>query len=225
MVTSPTAAVLPHGGYLLRGAFGPESALLATVKIGFFDRVMVGASFGVQKVIGRGDMSVNDRPGFEARLRLVNESLRYPAVAFGIDTQGEGLYLEDQKRYERKSKGLYLVAGKNYLLLGHVDVTLGAGGNYSLENDDEGGIDLFGGVALGFGDWFALLAEYDAALDDNDGDVPTHRTDGSGYLDLGVRFDYRDNLRFKLLFQDLLDSYLPESGVYRAIEVSYVGAF
>ncbi len=221
----PTAAVLPHGGYLFRGTLGPESSMLAAVKIGFFDRVMVGASFGIQKIIGRGDLSVNDRPGFDARLRLVNESLVYPGVTFGIDTQGEGKYLEDENRYERKSKGIFVVAGKNYLFLGRVDVTVNAGGNYSLENDDEGGVDFFGGISLGFGDWFGLLAEYDAAIDDNDDDVLTHRTDGSGYLDLGLRFDYRDNLRFKLLFKDLLDGYIPEAGVYGAIEVSYIGAF
>ena len=71
LVDSPTAGVLPHGGYLVHGSVGPESSILAGIGIGFFDRVMLGASFGLQKFIGRGDIHVNDRPGFEIRVRLI----------------------------------------------------------------------------------------------------------------------------------------------------------
>jgi hypothetical protein len=55
--------------------------------------------------------------------------------------------------------------------------------------------------------------------------VVTHLTHGRGYLDAGLRFDYRDNLRFKFLFKDLLDNYLPEAGVERSIEIFYLNVF
>jgi hypothetical protein len=90
LVDSPTAGILPHGGYMIHGSVGPESSILAGVGVGFFDRVMLGASFGLQKFIGRGDIDVNDRPGFEIRVRLIEESAAGPAFALGIDTQGEG---------------------------------------------------------------------------------------------------------------------------------------
>jgi len=223
LVDSPTAGVLPHGGYLIYGSIGPESSILAGMGVGFFDRVMLGASFGIQNFIGDGDVVVNDRPGFELRIRLIEESEARPAFALGIDTQGEDAYLEDEERYERKSKGFYAVVSRNYRLI--EDFSIHGGVNYSLESRDEEGVNVFGGFALEIFKGFSILLDYNAALDDNDADVATHRTRGRGYLDSGLRFDYRDSLRFKVFFKDLLDNYIPESGVERSIEVFYVGSF
>lgn len=223
IVDSPTAGVLPHGGYMFYGSLGPESSILAGFKIGFFDRVMMGASFGLQKFIGRGTMAANDKLGLELRLRFIDENERRPAFAVGIDTQGEDWYLESAERYERKSKGIYLAASKNYRLI--EDFSIHAGAGYSLENRDEGGPNIFGGFSLELVKGFSLLADYNAALDDNSTKVATHLTRGKGYLDTGLRFDYRDNVRFKILFKDLLDNYIPESGVFRSFEVFYVNSF
>jgi hypothetical protein len=223
LVDSPTAGILPHGGYLIHGSVGPESSILMGVGVGFFDRVMLGVSFGLQKFIGRGDIDVNDRPGLEIRVRAIEESTAGPAFALGIDTQGEDAYLSDAQRYERKSKGAYAVVSKNYRLIGDFSVTGGV--NYSFEVKDERGINAFGGFALEIIKGFSILLDYNAALDDNDASVATHLTRGRGYLDGGLRFDYRDNLRFKVFFKDLLDNYMPESGVERAVEVFYLSSF
>jgi len=223
IVDSPTAGVLPHGGYLFFGSFGPESSILTGLKVGFFDRVLLGASFGVQKFIGRGTMVANDKLGLEVRLRVIDESMRWPAFALGIDTQGEDWYLESDERYERQSKGVYLAASKNYRLI--EDFSIHGGMGYSLENRDEAEPNIFGGFSLELIKGFSILADYNAALDDNDRDVASHRTRGRGYLDGGIRFDYRDNLRFKILFKVLLDNYIPESGVFRSIEVFYINSF
>jgi hypothetical protein len=223
LVDSPTAGILPHGGYLIHGSIGPESSILAGIGVGFFDRVMLGASFGLQRFIGRGDIDVNDRLGFEIRVRLIEESTGGPALALGIDTQGEDAYLEDAERYDRKSKGAYAVVSKNYRLI--EDFSIHGGVNYSFEVKDERGVNTFGGFALEIVKGFSVLLDYNAALDDNDAGVASHRTRGRGYLDSGLRFDYRDNLRFKVFFKDLLDNYLPASGVDRSIEVSYVNSF
>jgi hypothetical protein len=223
LVDSPTAGILPHGGYLIHGGIGPESSILAGIGVGFFDRLMLGVSFGLQKFIGRGDIDVNDRPGFEIRVRLIEESAAGPAFALGIDTQGEDAYLDDAQRYERKSKGAYAVASKNYRLI--EDFSIHGGVNYSFETKDEEGVNVFGGFSLEIIKGFSILLDYNAALDDNDAEVATHLTRGRGYLDSGLRFDYRDNLRFKILFKDLLDNYAPVSGVDRSIEVFYVNSF
>jgi hypothetical protein len=223
IVTSPTASILPHGGYLFEGSIGPESSILVALKVGFFDRLMLGASYGLQEFIGRGDVQANDRPGFEARVRVVEETQAGPALVLGIDTQGEDAYIESAERYERKSKGLYAVASKNYRLVG--DLSVHGGINYSFENRDERGINAFGGFGLEPIKGFSLLLDYNPALDDNDEGVVTHLTHGKGYLDAGVRFDYRDNLRFKIFFKDLLGNYIPQSGIDRSIEVFYINTF
>jgi hypothetical protein len=223
VVSSPTAAILPHGGYLFDGLLGPESSILVAAEVGFFDRLMLGVSYGFQDFIGRGDIEANDRPGFEARLRVIEETDRGPALALGVDTQGEGVYLEAADRYTRKSKGLYAVLSKNYRLIG--DFSIHGGVNYSFENRDEGGVDVFGAFALDIVRGLSVLLDFNPALDDNDASVATHLTRGRGYLDAGLRFDYRDNLRFKILFKDLLDNYLPVHGVDRSIEVFYLSSF
>jgi hypothetical protein len=223
LIDSPTAGMLPHGGYVMYGSVGPESSILAGIGVGFFDRVMLGASFGLQKFIGRGDVDVNKRPGLEIRVRVIEESAAGPAFALGIDTQGEDAYLDDAQRYERKSKGAYAVASKNYRLI--EDFSIHGGVNYSFETKDEKGVNVFGGFSLEIVKGFSILLDYNAALDDNDEGVATHLTRGRGYLDSGLRFDYRDNLRFKILFKDLLDNYVPVSGVERSIEVFYVSTF
>jgi hypothetical protein len=223
IVDSPTAGILPHGGYLFLGSFGPRSSLIFGVKVGFHDRLMAGVSFGMQEFIGTGDVELNDKPGFELRLRLIEETVVGPAMAVGIDTQGEDAYIEDAERYERKSKGFYAVVSKNYRFVG--DLSLHGGANYSLENRDEEGVNVFAGLSFGVFAGFSVLFDYNAALDDNDGDVPSSRTRGRGYLDSGIRFDYMDNLRLKVLFKDLLGNYLPEKGVARSIEIWYISFF
>ncbi|HUV37578.1 MAG TPA: hypothetical protein VMX58_11615 [Patescibacteria group bacterium] len=223
LVDSPTAGILPHGAYLFQGSFGPRSSLIFGVKIGFHDRIMVGVSFGMQEFIGTGDIEINDKPGFEVRLRIIEESLRGPALAVGIDTQGEDAYLEDDERYERKSKGFYAVISKNYQLLS--DFSVHGGVNYSLENKDEESLNPFGGLSIELIDGFSILVDYNAALDDDNADVPSHRTRGRGYLDSGIRFDYMENLRLKILFKDLMGNYEPEKGVARSVEILYINYF
>jgi len=223
IVSSPSAGILPHGGYLFHGSIGPSSSLLFQTMIGFYDRLMVGVSFGLQRFVGRGDIDLNDKPGFQLRLRVIEEDVTRPALSFGINTQGEDSYDEEEERYERKSKGFYFVVSKNYKFIR--DLSIHGGVNYSLERKDEGGFNVFGAVVFEVFKGFSLLLDYNAALDDNDTSVPSHRTRGRGYLDCGVRFDYMDNLRIKMLFKDLLDNYIPERGVARTLEIFYVNYF
>ncbi|HER43245.1 MAG TPA: hypothetical protein ENO08_02150 [Candidatus Eisenbacteria bacterium] len=223
VVDSPTAGIVPHGGYIMHGSVGPSSSLLFGVKIGFHDRLMLGASFGLQNFVGRGEIEVNDKPGFEIRLRIIEEEIIGPALAIGIDTQGEDIYLDDLERYERKSKGFYAVISRNYRLIR--DFSLHGGGNYSLEREDEEGVNFFAGMTLELIPGFYVLLDYNAAVDDDDADNAEARTKGRGYLDAGVRFDYRENLRIKLNFKDLLDNYIPESGIARSFELFYVNYF
>lgn len=223
IVSVPNAEVLPHGAYRFGGSLGPGSSILVSVSVGFFDRISAGVSFGFQEVIGRGDISVNDRVGLSFRMRFLDETTNRPAVTFGIETQGEGKYIEEDERYERKSSGVFLAIGKKYDFLGNISTS--AGINYSLEDRDEGSLDLFAGTEIGLAGWFRILADYDASFDDDNKELESSRTRGRGYLDLGIRLDYRENLSFKILFKDMLDNYRPQSGVHRSIEVVYLGNF
>jgi len=69
------------------------------------------------------------------------------------------------------------------------------------------------------------LVEYSGAFDDNNTDLSSCLTRGRGYLDTGVRIDYKENLRIRFLFKDLLDNYIPSPGVTRSVEIPYVNYF
>ncbi len=208
---------------MFEGSIGPRSGLLFGVKVGFHDRLMMGASFGIQEFIGRGDIDINDMPGFQARLRILDESIAGPALAIGIDTQGEEAYSEADERYERKSKGFYAVLSKNYYFLRNI--SFHGGINYSMEDADEKGMDFFAGFSLEALSGMSLLFEYSPAMNDDDADLASCRTEGRGYLDTGIRFDYKENLRIRILFRDLLDNYNREPGVARAIEILFIDYF
>ena len=223
LIDSPTAGVIPHGSYLFESSIGPNSGLLFGVKVGFHDRLVIGASFGIQKFIGRGDIDINERPGFHARLRLLEESVAGPALAIGIDTQGEEAWDEEYERYERKSKGFFAGLSKNYYFFRNI--SFHGGVNYSLENEYEDSMDFFTGLTLELFTGMTVLLDYTAAMNDDDGSLPSSRTRGRGYLDTGIRFDYRDNLRIRLLFRDLSGNYTREQGVARSLEILFIDYF
>ena len=223
VVESPTAGIPGHGAYLFEGTVGPGNDLLFGVAVGFYDRLMLGVSFGLQRFIGRGEIEINERPGFQARLRVIEERFAGPALAVGIDTQGEGYWLRADQRYERKSHGLYGVVSKNYYALRNIAVHGGA--NYSFENRDESSIDFFAGLSIEVVNGARLLLDYDAALDDDAPGVSTTRTRGRGYLDAGVSFDFSGNLSIRFLIKDLTGNYLPASGVARSLEIIYINWF
>jgi hypothetical protein len=220
---SPTAGILSHGGYMFRGSMGASSSLLFGVSVGFHDRMMVGVTYGIQKFIGRGDMEANDTPGFEVRIRVIEEKFIGPAMAVGLTTQGRGEYIEEEDRYTIKSRGIYAVFSKNYRWIR--EFSLHGGLNYSLENRDEDGLSLFGGLSLNTIPGLSLVVDYNAALDDNNSDVSTVKTRGRGYLDCGICFDSAETLRIRVLFKDLLGNYKPEKGVERTVEIYYVNYF
>ena len=223
VVEIPTAGIIPHKSYMYSGSVGPFNSLLFRLDVGLHDRLMMGGSFGLQNFIGRGDIEYNERPEFRLRLRLLEEIIGGPALAVGVNTQGQNRWFSDIKRYERKSKGFYAVFSKGYKLFRRFSLHFGI--NYSLEDEYEDGTDLFGGISIETFPGLMLLGEYTAAFNDDNEDNPHGMTRGRGYLDVGVRFDYEENLRIRVNFKDLMNNYLPEPGVSRSVEISYINFF
>jgi hypothetical protein len=223
VVSTPTAGLIGHGAYMFDGRIGPGNDLLFGMGVGFHDRLMVGMSFGLQNFIGRGEIEANNLPGFLLRIRLIEEGMAGPALALGIDTQGEGRFIDEDDRYERKSLGAYATVSRNFEA--RINIGLHGGINYSFENRDESGVNLFAGTSFTVVPGLTLLLDYSTSFDDDDPDIPTTRTKGRGYLDCGVRVDFGENLRMRLLFKDLMGNYIPESGVARSLEIVYMNWF
>jgi hypothetical protein len=229
LVDSPTATVLGHGGYRIECRLMHGGSLVAGTSVGIKDRLEVGVSWGMQGLLGRGEVEFNDRTALFLRLLLIEE-LELPAVVIGFDNQGYGAWDEDLERYERKSKGFFLAVTRNWYGPLGTDVATTGGLNYSGEDEDESSLDFFAGLEQDFDGRFALVADYAAGLDDRQNESPRRYGSGRGWLDLGLRWNVVDQVQFKFFFRDLLANYRdPVDGrrdsVDRQLEISYEGSF
>jgi hypothetical protein len=198
IIDDPTAEPLGRGFLRWEIGAGPEGSVLTSLGVGVLDRLQFGLSYGLQELIGEGDIEFNPRPGVQAQV-LVLDAVGLPAVALGFDSQGRGRWLDASDRYERKSLGFYGVASWN-LMAGSLFLTsLSAGMNYSMEGARESP-DFFAGVAEGIGRHFSLLLDYDFGWDDRGNDQ------NQGYLDLGLQWRLERGAGVRLLFRDLFEN-------------------
>ena len=203
LVDGPTAGMLPAGRLAADLRLYGDSGILSQVEVGVHSRISIGVSFGGQHIVGSRDAAWNPRVEVAGRVRVIEEELKIPAVALGYHSQGYGEYDEALERYEVKSKGLYAVASKNYgFPLG--DMGVHAGLNRSLEDGDgDGDFTGFVGADLEFKRIFALLMEYDFAINDNENNS---LGSGRGRLNVGGRWMPSERLNLEVdvknLFRD-----------------------
>jgi hypothetical protein len=205
----------------------PGGGIEGRLDVGIIPRINLGASYGGQQIIGDGDPTWNPTIGLSAKIRVIDETFAFPAFAIGIDTQGSGFYDDARSRYQFKSRGIYVVASKNYSWLG--DLTLHGGGSRSLEDDDDGNPTFFGGLDKSLGPFAGLALEYDGGLnDDHDDGAYGH---GRGYLSSALRVSLANTVEVRLVLRDLLrnteseraeiSDVVVDEGVGREFHLSY----
>jgi hypothetical protein len=161
---------------------------------------------------------MNDVPGMQLKVRVLDESRTVPAVALGFDSQGRGAYDPSQDRYAFKSPGVYAVVSKNSDFLGYL--TLHAGANYSLEKGDgDDDLNVYVGADKTIGGAVSLTAEYDFAFNDNDHDA---RGKGRGYLNAALRWSIGSGLTLSAVLQDLLQNGGNNVFALRSLRLEYV---
>lgn len=213
LITIPTSGVLPYGNYSLEGLLIDNGGMVPKLSIGISQKLTLGVSWGIQNLIGDNKISFNkDYPEYHFKYRLFDEDMVKPAVVIGFDSQGRGRYREvinqdnseSYFRYQHKSFGYYLVASKNYLLMGNMGVHIGL--NKSLESYDDDDINLFIGIDKEINKSISFMMEYDAMLNDNDNQYDYEELTigkGIGYLNAGFRWLIADNILVELNFNDI----------------------
>ncbi len=224
LVNTPTAGSLVRGSYLTEIRMMPEGGVLGSISVGLTDRFLLGVSYGGTHIIGDDSVSWNPEPGVQIKLRLLDETVKFPALAFGFNSQGYHEFIQSENRYEIKSTGFYLVLSKNWQFLGNLGFHGGI--NYSLERGDGNrNPNLFAGIDKNIGKDIAILLEYDAAF--NDGAINiTSQQAKKGFLNAAVRwtFSQRFHVEFEvnnLLKNDDTGRVLPS----REIKIAYVEFF
>ena len=229
LVNSPTAGILQKGEAAIIANLYKNNGLIIGTKIGLFPRFMFGVSYGGEQIVGNKNPIWHERVEFAAKLRIMDESVKFPAIAFGYDSQGHGNFYENIKRYDIKSKGFYFVASKNFQILGNLGIHLGS--NLSLENEDkDNDLDFFAGIDKTLGDVIELLADYDIALNDNENYFDNTLNEnleglGKGYLNAALAIHFTDYLSLKISFYDLLKNRIDTEGCDRTLTLNYQMTF
>lgn len=217
-VNIPTAGILSKGEAEIFTKIYKDNGMIVGASVGLFDQFSFGFTYGAEELVGDKDPLWHDKVDFNAKFRVLNETISYPAVAIGFDSQGHGRYYKEEKRYDIKSKGFYAVASKNFKLLGLLG--LDGGINYSLENkDDERDIDLFLGFYKTIGPSLTIFSDYDFGINDNSDDLLHGK--GNGYLNVGVELKINDQFNIKVLGHDLNKNRPFAESFNRSVQISY----
>ena len=233
LVSIPTAGTLPRGSFTLESLLITDGGMVPRLSVGFTDNFSFGVSFGVQNLIGGNKPSINKTtPEVQIKYRIFDESEKMPALVYGLDTQGRGLYhvvefthgIFDStvtlNRYDQKAWGMYMVMSKNWNFLGNLG--LHAGISKSLSENDDGDKDpnVFFGFDKELNRSFSFLVEFDAAWNDDDHTLGR----GKGYLNAGIRWAMSPNLMLEINFNDINQNTNSEY-TNREIKVMYSESF
>ncbi len=231
LIDIPTAGTLPRGYWTAIVRLGPQGGALGYIDIGLSNRFLLGLSFGGTHIISNDTPEWNSGIGINLKFRIIDELEYFPAVTLGYASQGTGPYNEDIKRYTFKSRGFYGVVSRgfyfyNWTAGGHF------GANYSLENevDDENDLNFFAGFDATFQYNLALTAEWDAALND-DRSAPPDTTlalfagKGRGYLSIGIKWLFTDQLELEFILKDLLVNRREYDTFGREVRITYIDSF
>ncbi len=231
LVDTPTAGLVPAGAFETRVQVFPGGGVEAWVDIGIADWLALGGGYGGLKIIGDGDPDWYPEPGFELKIRVLEEGWTLPALALGIDTQGAGYWDESRDRFQFKSRGVYVVASKNYAWLG--DLTFHGGVSRSLEEEDDGDPTPFAGIEKSVTDSWRLALEYDLGANDNREDGVYGR--GRGYLNAALSWNMAAGMEIRLVVRDMLDNseavdpaftdVIADEGWGRELSFSYLESF
>ena len=222
LVESPTAGLLPGGSVGVDFRFYEGDGILGHLSVGMFGRGMAGISFGGRDLLGEDAVSLNPRVEFSARVRVLEEGYKMPGIAVGYASQGYGTYDEELKRYTKKSKGVYVVASKNFMwFTGHTGIHVGA--NRSFEDDDgDDTVTGYVGVDVGLGRYAMLLAEYDLGLNDN---ADNSLGSGKGFLNAGLRVAASGSFAVEFDLKNIFRNGMREPHPDRELRVVYFVKF
>ena len=230
LVTIPTSGTLPKGSFTLESLLIKDGGIVSKLSVGITDNFYIGLSYGIQDFISEEKLDFNKpMPEIQIKYRIYEESEAVPAVVLGLDTQGKGRFLnryEDGdnvvanfQRYEQKAWGWYIVASKNWTLLGNLGLHVGLNKNTwetdPVENEDpsvifkDKDLNLFFGIDKEINRSFSVLLEYDTALNDNDPEIGYNLFGrGKGYLNAGVRWIIGKNIMLEIDFNDISKNYI-----------------
>lgn len=221
LIDLPTAGIIEKGNVGISVDIMPAGVLVTKLEVGVFENFSFGISYGGNNIIGRGKITGYKLPGINVRGRIINETEAVPAILVGFDSQGKGEFDKLLNRFQIKSPGLFAAVSKNFDFYGYFSIHGLI--NYSFERDDsDKDLNLGVGFEKTLGSKVSIVGEYDFAINDNNG---KSFGDGSGYLNLGLRWSLGEGLTLGMNLRDLLDNKkFTSSNADRGLFVEYIKA-
>lgn len=165
LIDIPTAAILDYGGYSSRTRFFSNGGVMEWLGFGVFQRLNIGASMNVDRLIGTASPVQLARPDLQVKFRFFDGDRVIPAGVVGFDGQGY-LYNRPAKNYNQRQRGFYVAGSQEIVFPG---LHANAGMNVSDFNSNA----IFGFMALDYNirDKVLVMAELDNLAAWNDSRV------------------------------------------------------
>ena len=162
LIDIPTAGILDYYGFLLKTRFFSGGGVVGSLDFGVMERLNLGASMNVDKLIGSDSGIKMVRPEIQVKFRFFDGGYYIPALALGYDGQGY-FYDKNAKKYLEKSRGLYVVGSKEF---GMPNLVFHGGLNVS--DFDDNFVFGFLGANYTMEDKVSFILEYDNFFHSND---------------------------------------------------------
>ena len=166
-------------------------------------------------MFGSGEIDWYPRVEIQAKYRLIDENVGFPAIALGYSSQGYGEYSSELERYAVKSKGFYGVLSKNYALFEGLGLHAGYAVSLEGKEEDEGEPDFFLGATLSFNRDLMILAEYDLPISNDS--IAESLDEGNGYFNIGVRFRLMDQIYIEVDLRNLNENAMDSDRVIMVV--------
>ncbi|MBU2574036.1 MAG: hypothetical protein KKH28_08180 [Elusimicrobia bacterium] len=185
LIDIPTAGILDYYGFMLKTRAYSEGGVIGSLNFGVLERLNLGASMTVDKLIGSDAPIRMRRPEIQVKFRFFDGGYYIPAAAVGYD--GQGYYYDgDARKYLEKGKGLYLAGSKEAWISNLV-----LHGGFNIPDFDNNYLFGFLGANYTLEDKASFILEYDSLFHKDD---PTRLNVGARIyitpyfqLDMGLR--------------------------------------
>jgi hypothetical protein len=133
-----------------------DGGVITTFIFGLVNRFNLGFSIDFYRLISDDNMKTRP-PRLKLKVNAYQGNRHWPALTFGYDGQGYGIYDENEREYSQREKGIYMVLGRE-LFLRNLFFDAGINMYDFKENDVYSFVNTYYSI---FRDKFVLLLEYD----------------------------------------------------------------
>jgi hypothetical protein len=220
LIDAITADMLPRASFDFDIRTFPDGGVLSSVNVGILNRITIGLSYGASRFLSEKNPEWNDHMEFLIKYRILTEDYLFPSIAFGYSSQGSGYWDDEHERYAQKSKGIFLVGTKSYLVY-NLPATFTVGLNVSMEERDvDKDPTLYCGAVMPINRELYFIGEYDLALNDNRRHAQYGK--GRGYLNFGLEWVLTQSISLEFDLRNLLLNREDSKAIDREVRLLYM---